>query len=116
MGFATSGRMIVTRWAKTRASDIQQFADMHVDDELVLHLRYRTSGAADAHNLQPFEIVPGLFLDAQRRGRCRDGRPTAPTPAPGHRPLRPPLDRHQGLALDRSFRASLNRASGRRTA
>jgi predicted glutamine amidotransferase len=104
MGFATSGRMIVTRWAKTRASDIQQFADMHVDDELVLHLRYRTSGAADAHNLQPFEIVPGLFLmhngevDVPRRQADRSDTWHLVTDL-----LRPLLDRHQGLALDRSF-------------
>ncbi len=62
MGFSAGGHLIMTRWKTTNASDIQQFAAMRIDDELVLHLRYRTRGAADARNLQPFEIVPGLFL------------------------------------------------------
>ena len=64
MGFTVSGHTTVARWRSTRAVDIQQFVDMRIDEELVLHLRYRTRGAADEHNLQPFEIVPGLsFAD-----------------------------------------------------
>ena len=104
MGFASSGRMLFGRWKTTEAVDIQRFADMHIDDDLVLHLRYRTRGAADARNLQPFEIVPGLFLmhngevDMPRRLADRSDTWHLVTDL-----LRPLLDRHQGLALDRGF-------------
>jgi predicted glutamine amidotransferase len=113
MGFSASGRTILTRWKTTRACDIQEFADMRTDDELVLHLRYRTRGAADARNLQPFEIVPGLFLmhngevDVPRRLADRSDTWHLVTDL-----LRPLLERHQGLALDRGFLRILETSLG----
>lgn len=104
MGFSAGGHLIMTRWKTTKASDIQQFADMRIDDELVLHLRYRTRGAADARNLQPFEIVPGLFLmhngDVDVPRRLADRSDTWHL-VNDH--LRPLLERHRDLALDRGF-------------
>jgi predicted glutamine amidotransferase len=104
MGFAADGRMIITRWKKTQASDIRQFADTRIDDELVLHLRYRTRGAADAYNVQPFEIVPGWFLmhngevDVPRRLADRSDTWHLVTDV-----MRPLLQRYPNLALDRRF-------------
>lgn len=113
MGFTAAGRTIIAREATTNAFDIQRFADTRVDDELVLHLRYRTRGAADARNVQPFEIVPGLFLmhhgevDVPRRLADRSDTWHLVTDL-----LRPLLDRHQGLALDRSFLRILEQSLG----
>ena len=104
MGFTAAGRTIIVREAKTKALDIQQFADTRVEDELVLHLRYRTRGAADARNVQPFEIVPGLFLmhngevDVPRRLADRSDTWHLVTDV-----LRPLLLRHPDLALDHAF-------------
>lgn len=104
MGFSAGGHLIMTRWKTTSASDIRQFAAMRIDDELVLHLRYRTRGAADARNLQPFEIVPGLFLvhngevDVPRRQADRSD-----TWHLVNDVLRPLIERHRDLALDRGF-------------
>lgn len=104
MGFGAGGHLVMTRWKTTHASNIQQFADMRVDDELVFHLRYRTRGAADARNLQPFEIVPGLFLmhngDVDVPRRLADRSDTWHL-VNDH--LRPLLERHRDLALDRGF-------------
>lgn len=104
MGFSAGGHLVMTRWKTTNASDIQQFADMRLDDELVLHLRYRTRGAADARNLQPFEIVPGLFL--MHNGEVDVPRRLADRSDTWHLVndhLRPLLERHRDLALDRGF-------------
>jgi len=104
MGFSPGGSFVMTRWKTTGAVDIQQFADMRIDDELVLHLRYRTRGAADAGNLQPFEVVPGLFL-------MHNGEVDVPRRLPERSDtwhlvndlLRPLVERHRDLALDRGF-------------
>ncbi len=104
MGFTASGRTIITRYKLTQACDIRQFADMRIDDELVLHLRYRTRGAADAGNVQPFEVVPGMFLmhngevDVPRRLADRSDTWHLVTDV-----LRPLLLRHYDLAQDRDF-------------
>ncbi len=104
MGFTASGRTIIAREPTTRALDIQQFAETRIDDELVLHLRYRTRGAADARNVQPFEVVPGVFLmhngevDVPRRLADRSDTWHLVTDV-----LRPLLLRHPDLALDRAF-------------
>lgn len=104
MGFTASGRTIVTRWKTTQASDIRQFVDTRIDDELVLHLRYRTRGAADVHNVQPFEIVPGIFL--MHNGEVDVPRRLADRSDTWHLVndvLRPLLLRQPDVALDRSF-------------
>ena len=104
MGFTAGGRTIITRWKTTQACDIQQFADMHSDDELVLHLRNRTRGAADAGNVQPFEVVAGLYL--MHNGEVDMPRRLADRSDTWHLVndlLRPLLLRHADLALDRGF-------------
>jgi len=104
MGFNSAGRLILEREASTCAFAIQQFADSRIDDELVFHLRYRTRGAADKRNVQPFEIVPGLYLmhngnlDLERRVPDRSDTWHLVTDI-----LRPLLLRHPDLALDRGF-------------
>ncbi len=104
MGFNTAGRMLLRREEKTNAVDIAMFVAARADEELVLHLRYRTRGAADLHNVQPFEVVPGLFLmhngevDLPRRVAARSDTWHLVTDV-----LRPLLLRHPDLALDRGF-------------
>lgn len=113
MGFGVDGSAIITRWKTTQASDIAQFADLHIADELVLHLRYRTRGAADERNVQPFEIVPGLFLmhngeiDVPRRLADRSDTWHLVTDL-----LRPLLQHYPDLALDRQFLHIFERSLG----
>ena len=113
MGFNTAGRMLLRREEKTNAIDIEMFVAARVDEELVLHLRYRTRGAADLHNVQPFEVVPGLFLmhngevDLPRRVVARSDTWHLVTDV-----LRPLLLRHPDLALDHAFLGILERSLG----
>ena len=104
MGFTAGGRTIVTRWKTTQASDIRKFADSRIEYELVLHLRYRTRGAADVHNVQPFEIVPGIYL--MHNGDVDVPRRLADRSDTWHLVndiLRPLLLRQPDVAVDRSF-------------
>jgi predicted glutamine amidotransferase len=104
MGFTAGGRLITTRVARTRAAEIEAFAAGYLAEELVLHLRYRTRGAANARNVQPFEVVPGLYL--MHHGELALPRRLAERSDTWHLVndlLRPLVQRHPDLTLDRNF-------------
>jgi len=104
MGLNAGGRLITTRVARTRAADIEAFATAYRADELVLHLRFRTRGAANARNVQPFEVVPGLYL--MHHGELDLPRRLVERSDSWHLVndlLRPLVQRHPDLTLDRNF-------------
>jgi len=104
MGFTAGGRLVATRVARTRAPEIAAFAEGYFAEELVIHLRYRTRGAANARNVQPFEVVPGLYL--MHHGELDLPRRLAERSDSWHLVndlLRPLVERHPDLVLDRHF-------------
>lgn len=56
------GEAVVRRSVETRVDDILGWASEHVDDELVLHFRYRTRGQVDLDNTHPLPVTSDIHL------------------------------------------------------
>ncbi len=58
-----AGRAAVVRRAvETRVDELLSWAADHVDDECVLHLRYRTRGEIDLDNTHPLPVTSDIHL------------------------------------------------------
>ncbi|MGE3774766.1 MAG: hypothetical protein AB7I32_17710 [Gammaproteobacteria bacterium] len=53
---------VIRRAAVTRADEILGWAAEHVDDECVLHFRYRTRGGVDIDNTHPLPVTQHIHL------------------------------------------------------
>jgi predicted glutamine amidotransferase len=104
MGIADDGRLLVRRGLEVDAEEVYATATLHRNAELVLHLRRRTRGGVDEHNLHPFQVAPGVLL--MHNGTLRFESRRADRSDTWHFVtdiLRPLHQRHPGLLLDNAF-------------
>jgi hypothetical protein len=104
MGFHPRRGLLIHRQAQITLDGLLAFERAHRDAEYALHLRQRTRGDTEAHNLHPFTISGQLYL-------MHNGTIRLPLRVPGrsdtwhfvHDVLRPLAQRRPGVLLDNAF-------------
>lgn len=104
MGFSPASGLLIKRQTRITLEALLQFERNHRDAEYALHLRQRTRGDTEAHNLHPFKIDAQLYL-------MHNGTIRLPLRVAGrsdtwhfvHDVLRPLAQRRPGVLLDNAF-------------